>query len=210
MPELAEVEASRRFLESHCDGYEICEVATRESGGGPRDGLFDEKVFEMSDDEGNQHGEDAFRTALLNKRVQGVKRKGKQLWIELGTNNVSVLFHFGMTGSFVIENEPTPSYKSFKIQAEIWPPKFSKLVLSFRKEDNKLLRVAFTDPRRFAVSEINQIFSSSCQSLTLTFFFFTLLLIHLTAHSSSAEPLPISTNIETSPRPLSRSPAYLQ
>ena len=81
------------------------------------------------------------------------------MWIDLVTNDsdsrkkktkaeesLSVLFHFGMTGTFVIEGEQIPHYKSFKIQAETWPPKFSKIEMQLSNGK----RVAFTDPRRFA------------------------------------------------------------
>ena len=47
MPELAEVESSRAFISGLLTGYTIEEVHTREQGGGPRDGMFDDLVFEL-------------------------------------------------------------------------------------------------------------------------------------------------------------------
>ena len=59
-------------------------------------------------------------------------------------SDVVVLFHFGMTGSFVIENEAAPSYKSFRVRNEHWPPKFAKLEIIFSNN----VKLAFCDPRR--------------------------------------------------------------
>ena len=45
MPELPEVEAQRRLLEQFVVGQRISVVMAMEQGGGPREGLFDDKVF---------------------------------------------------------------------------------------------------------------------------------------------------------------------
>lgn len=55
----------------------------------------------------------------------------------------AILFHFGMTGSFVIKGHSVPQYKSFKISDE-WPPKFTKIELVFEGGTH----IAFCDPRR--------------------------------------------------------------
>lgn len=44
MPELPEVEATRRLVESHVKGDTVTHVHTKEGGGGPRHGLFDDIV----------------------------------------------------------------------------------------------------------------------------------------------------------------------
>ena len=49
MPELPEVEAQRLLLAQHLIGRRIIMVIATEQGGGPRDGLFDEKVFGEAD-----------------------------------------------------------------------------------------------------------------------------------------------------------------
>ncbi|RYY73012.1 hypothetical protein EON63_20195, partial [archaeon] len=46
MPELPEVEAARKFVEELCVGSKIVKMETKEQGGGPRDGLFDDIVIE--------------------------------------------------------------------------------------------------------------------------------------------------------------------
>ena len=48
MPELAEVESSRAFISGLLTGFKIETVRTREQGGGPRDGMFDDLVFEQN------------------------------------------------------------------------------------------------------------------------------------------------------------------
>ena len=69
------------------------------------------------------------------------------MWWELDDQRApKILFHFGMTGSFVIEGQDICKYKSFKVVCEHWPPKFTKLELTF--EDG--CRLAFCDPRRLA------------------------------------------------------------
>ena len=88
--------------------------------------------------------ESKYHDALMKKKIKAVHRKGKQLWFEMEGSDIVILFHFGMTGSFVIENEAAPSYKSFRVRNEHWPPKFAKLEIIF---SNKV-KLAFCDPRR--------------------------------------------------------------
>ena len=91
--------------------------------------------------------EGRYQDALLHRTVAAVKRKGKQMWFEFDDKfkNLAVLFHFGMTGSFVIRDHAIPTYKSFKIVTrEEWPPKFTKLELEFSNG----IHIAFCDPRR--------------------------------------------------------------
>jgi len=88
--------------------------------------------------------ESKYHDALMKKTIKAVHRKGKQLWFEMEGSDIVILFHFGMTGSFVIENEAAPSYKSFRVRNEHWPPKFAKLEIIF---SNKV-KLAFCDPRR--------------------------------------------------------------
>lgn len=199
MPELPEVETARKFVHKLCAGSSIVRVSTREQGQGPRDGLFDEIVFEggldpsiaealkriptsqsslttdvkkkSSKKAGNtpattvgsgdsaalEERESSYQQALLQRTLAGVRRKGKQIWFEFeeskskgktsltSISELAVLFHFGMTGSFVIRDHAIPTYKSFKIVTrEEWPPKFTKLELEFSNG----IHIAFCDPRR--------------------------------------------------------------
>ncbi|KAJ1407975.1 Formamidopyrimidine-DNA glycosylase N-terminal domain-containing protein [Ochromonadaceae sp. CCMP2298] len=141
MPELPEVESSRKFVEQLCAGHVIHKLSIREQGGGPRDGLFDDLIFEDGKDPAN---EGVFYKALHQRTLKSVHRKGKQMWFEFADGGDSVLFHFGMTGSFAMKDHPIPMYKSFKVDADNWPPRFAKAVLEFSNG----VELAFCDPRR--------------------------------------------------------------
>lgn len=168
MPELPEVESARSHIHRVGAGRRIVRVVFKEQGGGPRDGLVDDIVLEIPSENdmprtasttpksrksGGEPSDMDFRErifsgALLNKTVEAVFRKGKQLWmIFRDTESPAVLFHFGMTGSFLIKNEVIPSYKSFKVlpgEEAPWPPRFTKCEIEF---DNGAC-IAFCDPRR--------------------------------------------------------------
>jgi formamidopyrimidine-DNA glycosylase len=55
-----------------------------------------------------------------------------------------LLIHFGMTGSLVWKGKNIPTYQSFSISKDVWPPKFCKLEIVFTNGN----RVADCDPRR--------------------------------------------------------------
>ena len=101
MPELPEVEASRRLLEEHCKSKRItsCSPVTP----------FDSIVFSDAD-----ATEATICAALVDKTVLAVHRKGKQLWLELSAPP-HLLGHFGMTGAFVVQGVAPLDYKEFKV-----------------------------------------------------------------------------------------------
>eukprot|EP00598_Pedospumella_elongata_P006567 CAMPEP_0184974330 /NCGR_PEP_ID=MMETSP1098-20130426/5860_1 /TAXON_ID=89044 /ORGANISM="Spumella elongata, Strain CCAP 955/1" /LENGTH=311 /DNA_ID=CAMNT_0027496907 /DNA_START=8 /DNA_END=939 /DNA_ORIENTATION=- len=145
MPELPEVEAARRFIERLCAGSTIVSVTTREQGGGPREGSFDDIVFEHVSDGTTNDSESLYHTALLRKTLKCVHRKGKQFWFEFAEpESPCVLFHFGMTGSCAIKGQEAMKYRSFKVDEAHWPPRFTKLLLKFDNGEE----LAFCDPRR--------------------------------------------------------------
>jgi formamidopyrimidine-DNA glycosylase len=144
MPELPEVEAQRLMLEAHAVGNRVVTVVVTEQGGGPRDGSFDDKVFAegVSPRDISATVEGAF--------ILSVRRRGKQLWLELGAApsgppSASLLVHLGMTGSLLVRGVEAPRYKSFSIDAELWPPRFTKLEMMLSSGAT----IAYTDPRRF-------------------------------------------------------------
>lgn len=145
MPELPEVEAARALLATHCVGKQVLRVHVLEQGGGARTGLFDDVV--LSD-------RVALR-ALAGRRVDAVGRHGKQLWLTLGDKDV--LFHCGMTGSFVVQGVKPAQYKEFKVD-DAWPPRFTKLELELAGA-----RVAFADPRR-----LGRVFVGSARAVCAT------------------------------------------
>ena len=82
-------------------------------------------------------------TALLNRTVQSVLRKGKYFWFTLSGEGPDILFHFGMTGYLAVKGHGAAKYVKIKEDAE-WPPRFLKLELTF--DDGTV--VAFMDARR--------------------------------------------------------------
>ena len=140
MHELPEVEAARCLVERHCGGSTLKAVSDLESGGGPRTGQFDDIVI----CEGVNAGD--LGAALVGRKLVAVQRKGKQLWFELGGSGTykAVLFHFGMTGAFVVQGHAALKYQEFAVHDEQWPPKFCKLELRFANG----ARLAFAYPRR--------------------------------------------------------------
>jgi len=137
MPELPEVEGARRTVERHLLRSKITKVVVKEQGGGPRDGQVDDIVLSCADPEAE------VAKFLLGKSLVAARRKGKQLYFEVSGGG-HLLFHFGMTGSFVVEGEVVPTYKSVKVDDTSYPPKFTKLELQFSNGR----KVSFADPRR--------------------------------------------------------------
>lgn len=135
MPELPEVERSRRLLEEKCRNLRIELVEVREQGGGPRDGKEDDIVLEEPSE---------LCECLTGRRILAVRRRGKQLWCELDGTGKHPLFHFGMTGAFTIQGVDAMQYKSFNVDDSQWPPRFTKCELVFETG----IRLAFSDPRR--------------------------------------------------------------
>jgi len=85
------------------------------------------------------------RRALVGRRVRGVTRHGKHLWLELDRRPWPCL-HFGMTGDFhTAPGGPPVKLKSSRKKPDgSWPPRFTKLHLVF--DDGGELVVA--DARR--------------------------------------------------------------
>eukprot|EP00929_Paragymnodinium_shiwhaense_P026860 TRINITY_DN15880_c0_g1_i1.p3 TRINITY_DN15880_c0_g1~~TRINITY_DN15880_c0_g1_i1.p3 ORF type:complete len:225 (+),score=58.38 TRINITY_DN15880_c0_g1_i1:377-1051(+) len=151
MPELSEVEAMRRLAEKYCVGRRIVKVQALEAGGGPRDGQFDDKVI----CEGATA--ESVVAALAGRTVLASKRLGKHMWLELTGEGPCVMFHFGMTGSLAVEGGERLNWQSFSVDADKWPPRFTKLQMQLTKaqEDLKndaaaLTDMVFVDARRMA------------------------------------------------------------
>ena len=78
MPELPEVEASRRLLETNLGGLKVTAVGALEAGGHARAGEFDSIVMDDAD-----ASADNFIKSLKGKTLVAVHRKGKQMWLEM-------------------------------------------------------------------------------------------------------------------------------
>jgi len=136
MPELPEVEAARVLARRVALGRKIVRVWC----------AGDPIVFEARSPR-------TFAKALLGRRVRGVGRHGKHLWLELDRRPWPC-FHFGMTGEF-----HAPSARAVRLvssgskdRAIVWPPRFAKLQLFF--DDGGEL--VMTDPRRLGRIRLRQ------------------------------------------------------
>jgi formamidopyrimidine-DNA glycosylase len=114
MPELPEVESRRAFAAKHLTGRTIVRASAAP----------DTIVYEGV-------GPRRLANALRNRKVLGVRRKGKHLWIELDHRPWPTL-HFGMGGRFFAYEKPAER------------PRFWKLELLIESG----LRLAMTNPRR--------------------------------------------------------------
>jgi formamidopyrimidine-DNA glycosylase len=115
MPELPEVERSRRIAAAIAVGRRIVDVRCAD------DAILFERVAPAR-----------FRKALVGRRVLAVKRHGKHLWFELDRRPWPCM-HFGMTGGFhTAPGGPRIRLKSHPEKPDAtWPPRFTKLHLVF-------------------------------------------------------------------------------
>ncbi len=115
MPELPEVERGRKIAEATAVGRRVVSCVVDEKDHIVFDGVDPRMVAEV----------------MTGAKVTAVRRHGKQLWFELD-RRPHPLFHFGMTGAFVIPNEaPLILESSPKKQDLSWPPRFSKILMKF-------------------------------------------------------------------------------
>jgi formamidopyrimidine-DNA glycosylase len=129
MPELPEVERSRRIAESLLAGRVIARAHV----------ALDEIVFEGVPRR-------AISRALEGAYVRAVVRHGKHVWFELDRRPWPS-FHFGMTGGFVARGGVPLRLRTGPSRAHAhdgWPPRFCKLELEL--DDGA--RLAMTNARR--------------------------------------------------------------
>ncbi len=137
MPELPEVETSRRRVEKIFKGKRVVEVTPD-----PDDRI----VYDGASPE-------AFRVALEGARVLGTGRKGKYFWLELDRRPWPV-FHLGMSGN--VEIRKKRGFEKAWGGSKLWSepsrqglnPKFLPFCrLRIVVDDGS--EMAITDPRRF-------------------------------------------------------------
>jgi formamidopyrimidine-DNA glycosylase len=128
MPELPEVEATRGALQRLARGRRIVGVRCVD------DPIVYDGVTPAQ-----------LRRALVGRRIRAVHRRGKHLWLELDRRPWPC-FHFGMTGGFHSPRAPGVRLVAYgrRHPGEVWPPRFTKLVLQF--EGGR--EAAFADARR--------------------------------------------------------------
>ena len=98
MPELPEVETSRRRLERALAGRRIVATAT----------VGDTIVYDGITPR-------RFAAALRGRRVLAVRRKGKHLWLELDRRPWPA-FHLGMSGAFRVYGQPRERPRFWKVE----------------------------------------------------------------------------------------------
>ena len=133
MPELAEVERSRRLLQRFLAGRVLTRVQAEKD---------DKVIANLS--------QRKFVKAFKGASVVHVHRKGKHIIVETAGKVPNLYFHQGMTGAFSARNpdgelEEQLHYKDFKVDASQWPPRFHKVVLT----TDAGAQIAFTNSRRF-------------------------------------------------------------
>jgi len=126
MPELPEVEEARRIAQRVGAGRRITGVEC----------AADPIVFERLPPA-------RMRQTLLGRRVIAARRHGKHLWLELDRRPWPC-FHFGMAGGFHAPAARGVRLVSSGDRADSWPPRFTKLMLTFH--DGGAL--AMSDARR--------------------------------------------------------------
>lgn len=98
MPELPEVEASRRLLTRHLEGETIARVTAAD------DRIVFDGVVPRT-----------FARKLRDRRVNRIRRKGKYLWFELDRRPWPS-FHFGMGGRFYVYERPAERPRFWKVE----------------------------------------------------------------------------------------------
>lgn len=106
MPELPEVEVVRRGLADHVTGRRVVSVEV----GHPR------SVRRQAG------GADELRARLEGRVLRAVRRRGKYLWLELGTSGPesgvesALLAHLGMSGQLLVQPAERPDEKHLRIR----------------------------------------------------------------------------------------------
>lgn len=137
MPEGPEVEATRRHIERACVGRTIEDIITVEAGGGPRAGLVDSTVLDVTDIS-------LLRSALVGRVFASASRKGKVLYFRVG-EEAFLTVHLGMTGTLSVRGLDGPRFALYSINTTDWPPKYTKLELRLSGG----IQLALSDPWRF-------------------------------------------------------------
>lgn len=128
MPELPEVETTRRRCESWCRGHRIIEAR-----------VFEDPIVFCAQ-------EPAFlKEKLEGQVVRELLRHGKYFWMAFDQER-ALLLHLGMTGALHIPSGPELTLShGIDFEQSRWPPRFMKLELFL----DCGLKLAYCDPRRF-------------------------------------------------------------
>jgi formamidopyrimidine-DNA glycosylase len=99
VPELPEVEVVRRGLEAHASGRVITAV----------------EVLHPRAIRRHLPGSVDFAARLAGVRIDAAQRRGKYLWVELGSGD-AMIAHLGMSGQMLVRQEGTPDEKHLRVR----------------------------------------------------------------------------------------------
>jgi len=99
VPELPEVEVVRSGLERHVLGATITAVEVRHPRPVRRD----------------LRGPEGFASALVGRRIDGARRRGKYLWLPLD-NGDALLGHLGMSGQLLVQRPEAPEERHLRVR----------------------------------------------------------------------------------------------
>lgn len=132
MPEILEVEASRRLLEARALRRRI-------------------EVVDAPDPWVLKHGltEPVLRDALVGRRLERARRHGKHLLLDTSRHGPTLGIHFGMTGRVYVDGEP--AIEHLRWGSNVPDPAWDRLTLHLAGGTEVLIR----DPRRLGAVELD-------------------------------------------------------
>ena len=134
MPELPEVEVVRRGIEPYLSGATLHNVEVHHE-------RVARRFAGTADDLARQ---------LEGQTVTTVERRGKYLWATLGEDTRSILFHLGMSGQILVDENHLPQRAHTRLHAQIGADTFLSFVdqrtFGYVTIDNLVPTVSTLDP----------------------------------------------------------------
>ena len=128
MPELPEVETVRVGLASHVIGATVKDIE-----------VFDQRSLKR-----NFSGAKGFIDELSHKKLEGVIRRGKFLWLPISSSRALVC-HLGMSGQVLVRSE---GYEEDKL---------NRITLRLEKPNGEKIEMRFVDQRLFGGMQIDDL-----------------------------------------------------
>ena len=114
MPELPEVEVVRAGLERHVLGHRIEAV----------------QVLHPRPVRRDPRGPAGFTAALLDRRIDAVRRRGKYFWLALD-NGDALLGHLGMSGQMLVQPPGSPDERHLRVRFDLGGREGRRLEMRF-------------------------------------------------------------------------------
>ena len=128
MPELPEVETVRAGLASHVIGATVKDIE-----------VFDQRSLKR-----NFSGAKGFIEELRQKKLEGVIRRGKFLWLPISSSR-AVVCHLGMSGQVLVRSN---GYEEDKL---------NRITLRLEKPNGEKIEMRFVDQRLFGGMQIDDL-----------------------------------------------------